>query len=247
MSYLVGWRRTGSPMVLTTYFHNDGWWSVPVFAPDALAEFIKMSARFTNSLGLAIGLGGPAFGAHGNEYFLAAELMWRPDQSVEAVLNDYYQSAFGPAATPIKQYFDLIAQSHARAAAGVHMVRGQGPKDAWIPPTFLPIQSEAESLMQEALRVTANSDAATRKRVNLVNACWEWARLQSETIEIADKYKGNKSTANAERLVERWGRRQEFLAKLETKGEEWALSRDSITNCDKKYDLERTVSRIKAE
>jgi hypothetical protein len=243
--FLVGWRKTGTPMVLTSYFHDTGWWSVPAFAPDALADLIKMSARFTNSLGADLALGGKsAFGTRGNEYYLAAELLWNPDQSEEAIVEDYYRRAFGAAATPIKQYFDLIMKAHAGAVVSVPLVRGHGAPVSWIVPMYLAIQSQADALIHGALGLAANSDSGARRRVDLVATGWAWTQIQTETLRVADEYRRVKSASNAEGLLETWGRRQKFLAMLNARADEWAICKECVTNCDKKYDLNRLISRV---
>jgi hypothetical protein len=46
------------------------------------------------------------FGIHGRGYYLAGKLMWDPKSDVDALLTDFYEKAFGPAAAPIQRYYE---------------------------------------------------------------------------------------------------------------------------------------------
>ena len=52
------------------------------------------------------------WGTQGPMYYLMAQLAWDPLQDGEAVLKDYFARAFGPAAEPMRQYFDLMESAH---------------------------------------------------------------------------------------------------------------------------------------
>jgi hypothetical protein len=46
----------------------------------------------------------------GLNYYAAAQLDWNPHLTSEQILDDYCQNGFGPAAGPIKQFFQLVQQ-----------------------------------------------------------------------------------------------------------------------------------------
>jgi hypothetical protein len=46
------------------------------------------------------------FGPHGRGYYLASRLMWNPSADVEALLANFYEKAFGPAAAPVQRYYE---------------------------------------------------------------------------------------------------------------------------------------------
>ncbi len=46
------------------------------------------------------------WGLHGRGYYLSSKLMWNPKADVEAVLADFYDKAFGPAAAPMQHYYE---------------------------------------------------------------------------------------------------------------------------------------------
>ena len=52
---------------------------------------------------------GNNWGVHGRGYYIANKLLWNPDADVNALLADFYDKAFGPAAEPMKRYYERIA------------------------------------------------------------------------------------------------------------------------------------------
>jgi hypothetical protein len=49
---------------------------------------------------------GNNWGPHGRGYYIANKLMWDPKADVDALLADFYAKAFGPAAAPMKRYYE---------------------------------------------------------------------------------------------------------------------------------------------
>lgn len=46
------------------------------------------------------------FGIHGRGYYIAEKLMWNPKADVDALLADFYDKAFEPAAAPMRRYYE---------------------------------------------------------------------------------------------------------------------------------------------
>ena len=51
---------------------------------------------------------GDNWGVHGRGYYVANRLMWNPRADVQAILEDFYEKAFGPAAGPMKRYYERL-------------------------------------------------------------------------------------------------------------------------------------------
>lgn len=51
---------------------------------------------------------GNNWGPHGRGYYIASKLMWNPNADVDALLEDFYKKAFGPAAQVMKRYYERI-------------------------------------------------------------------------------------------------------------------------------------------
>ena len=51
---------------------------------------------------------GDNWGLHGRGYIVANRLMWDPQADVDAILEDFYTKAFGPAAEPMRRYYERL-------------------------------------------------------------------------------------------------------------------------------------------
>lgn len=52
---------------------------------------------------------GNNWGVHGRGYYITNKLLWNPDADVPTLLADFYDKAFGPAAAPLKRYYERLA------------------------------------------------------------------------------------------------------------------------------------------
>ncbi len=52
---------------------------------------------------------GNNWGPHGRGYYVANKLLWNPAADVDALLADFYDQAFGPAAPAMKRYYERVA------------------------------------------------------------------------------------------------------------------------------------------
>lgn len=52
------------------------------------------------------------WGLHGRGYYLANKLMWDPTIDVESLLDDFYSKAFGPAAAPMRRYYERFDRAN---------------------------------------------------------------------------------------------------------------------------------------
>ena len=51
---------------------------------------------------------GSNWGPHGRGYYIANKLMWNPQADVDALLEDFYTRAFGPAAPVMQRYYERV-------------------------------------------------------------------------------------------------------------------------------------------
>ncbi|MBE0536333.1 MAG: DUF4838 domain-containing protein [Phycisphaerae bacterium] len=51
---------------------------------------------------------GNNWGPHGLGYYLANKLMWNPEADTDALLADFYEKAFGPAAGAVQRYYERL-------------------------------------------------------------------------------------------------------------------------------------------
>src|SRR5690606_35061279 len=71
-----------------------------------------------------------AWGAHGRGNYIAAKLLWNPKVDVKAVLEDFYDQAFGPAAAPMQKYFERADGGNQTTDPAFYLALIQDLKDA---------------------------------------------------------------------------------------------------------------------
>jgi len=94
----------------------------------------------------------------GLNYYIAAKLCWNADLDVDALLDDYFQKFYGPAASPMKDYFMAMEQSmqnwNGCASYGLQGVGGLkviGPK-IFNPDTMQRMQAALEKAEQQTAK-----------------------------------------------------------------------------------------------
>ncbi len=215
------WRELAENVEMVSYFHGMSWWNLPTFSPEAIADLIRTAAKFPSSKGFWIAFPDGAFGAFGNEVFLSAELLWNPDADVNHVLNEFYTSAFGPAAKPIQAYFETIRQSFAKSAAAVPVVPDEmRPGDDWILTTYDPIRKDADKLIAQALKsIEKTDDTNLRNRVGYVANAWEWTKIQTDTLQAIKNYQTKPSKEAAKVVMNVLTIRETFLEEHSHQGD----------------------------
>lgn len=116
--------------------------------------------------------------------WVLGKLLWNPDQDVEPLYEDFFQGYYGPAAAPIREYFDAL---QALVQSDEHILR------IWFPPTTsyytddffdraAKLWSKAESLVEDdpALSYNARMSALPVIYARLV-------RWPTSTIALADR------------------------------------------------------------
>lgn len=120
-------------------------------------------------------------------YYAMAHLAWDPYQDADALMEDYYQRAFGPAVEPMKDYWAWVEEAR-NEAADTDQNWGQVKEG-----TFF---ETAQGLLDEAA-ARAAGDELYRDRVAFVRAGLEYARLLRENYDLMDRYRESDETDQA--------------------------------------------------
>ena len=100
----------GGKIILWLYYPHMLYWSnkltMPYFSPHIQAEYLKTNrdkiyGAYLNGEQFADGLNNQAV-------YLYLKLLWNPELNVDEYLAEYVALMYGPAATAMKEYFDLI-------------------------------------------------------------------------------------------------------------------------------------------
>ncbi|HJN19059.1 MAG TPA: DUF4838 domain-containing protein, partial [Armatimonadota bacterium] len=154
----------------TTNFHN---YIGPHPNINTLAANVKFF-RDNNVVGLFEQ--GAAEGPHAEftelRGWMLAKLLWNPDQSVEALYDDFFAGYYGAAAAPIRAYFDELQTLASDPEITVRIF--DRLRNKWLTMEFI---ERAEKLFAEAEALAAGDDELLY-RVRMSGIPVLWARVQ---------------------------------------------------------------------
>ncbi|NBU10671.1 MAG: DUF4838 domain-containing protein, partial [Proteobacteria bacterium] len=78
---------------------------------DAIQRYARLGATSMDAES------GNNWGVHGLGYYVANQLMWNPDADLDALRTDFFEQAFGPAAKPMRSYYDRCPPSASNTGA----------------------------------------------------------------------------------------------------------------------------------
>jgi hypothetical protein len=118
----------------------------------------------------------------GLNYYVLVRLHWNPDLYIDAVINDYCRSGFGPAAEPIKRYFAKIEQLTDRVAAVTQEQRNSARPDVTEPYTQQVI-GELRRLLDQADE-DAESNEEVRRRIRFLRLGLDFTDMQAKIYQF---------------------------------------------------------------
>lgn len=109
------WSASGAERIATW----DYYFGAPYPYPRQFNQWIAESLRFMADAGVDVFFSQlPAFwGLDGAKPWLGAQLLWDPHQDAVALLDEYYSEFFGPAAGPMRRFYET-AEAHRNEQAG---------------------------------------------------------------------------------------------------------------------------------
>jgi hypothetical protein len=122
----------------------------------------------------------------GLNYYVVARLHWNPEQDVDAILDDYCRSGFGPAAGAVRRYFDQLEALMDQAAA----------KKVKVPSAF---SNEALAALRKHLneaRKQSRGEARIAKRIAFLELGLRWTEIEAcAHVFLSDPAKADKKAA----------------------------------------------------
>ena len=144
---------------------------IPTVFYKKLAEDIR---RFAAKMhGLDIDCLDLNWASRGLDWYVVCKLMWDPQLDVEAIVDDYCRSGFGPAWKPIRDYFEVVERNTSELAriapeAGYHRLA----------PVAFPYYdsarvAELRGLLDKAARAAAD-DRTVLRRIDFLRLNLDW-------------------------------------------------------------------------
>lgn len=122
----------------------------------------------------------------GLNYYIVARLHWNPEQDVDALVDDYCRAGFGPAAKPVRRYFDRLEALMNEVAAK----KGKATT-AFSSEALAGLRKELDQARKET-----EGDALITKRVAFLELGLRWTEIEARAHAfLADPEKANKEAA----------------------------------------------------
>lgn len=187
------WRpNTGSP---------GGWQQgLPDLSVAQTIKDLKFAAE-ARTIGIFIDSVWEHWATQGPQYYVMAELVWNPAQDAQAILEDYYRRGFGPAAEPVRAYFELWEQARMAYVAE----HGYEASVFSLPRLYTAERlSAAEAHLRRAAEAAAQAPSAWRQRVAFVRAGLEYTQRIVENITLMRRYWQKPDDALGARVRQNW-------------------------------------------
>lgn len=197
------WRpNLGSPAGLS--------WGMPDVAMTQAGEDFHFAAE-QHCLGLYFDLFWLHWATQGPHYYTLAHLAWNPQTDVAALMDDYYQRGFGPAAAEVKAYWQLMEQTRMEfvAAEPSRFRAFDLPKK--YPPEFF---AKAQTHLDAAKAKLTSAEAKFQRRLHFIQCGLDYAKLVADTRAGMQKLEASKGTdAEAKaRVLDNWNRAAKMKA-----------------------------------
>ncbi|CAN5797223.1 hypothetical protein BH11VER1_BH11VER1_33960 [soil metagenome] len=194
---LIMWRpNLGNPVGLG--------WGMPDVAMTQAAEDFRFAAD-AHCIGLYFDMFWYHWANQGPQYYVLAHLAWDPQMDVKVLMDDYYQRAYGPAASDLKAYWELM--EHTRTEFVVEKPSHYRAFD--IPEKYTPeLFATAQAHLDSAAAKLASADEKYRRRLHFTRCGFEFAKLIVDTRGAMQKFEASKGKDEAAkaRALANWDR-----------------------------------------
>lgn len=143
----------------------------------------------------------------GPQYYMMAQLVWNPQVDAQAVLDDYYQREFGPAATPVREYYETLEKERMKFTA----VDGETGVFSFPKLYTAELLRDSQARLDRAAEAVS-PDSVYGRRVAFVRAGYDYTRLTLENIDLMSGYWKTKDAAVAAKVKENWSAIQQLIA-----------------------------------
>jgi len=182
------WVESGAERIATW----DYYFGAPYPYPRQFVQWIRASISFLHEQGVDVFFSQlPAvWGLDGPKAWLTARLLWDPDQNADALLDEFYTNFFGPAAGPIRQFYELAEKwrdENEGPANWIKFYNDEAGVELFDPETLQTMRGfieEAKSLTQEMKASSSEAAGSVRSEHDS-----EWERRGLAPDRFAQRVK----------------------------------------------------------
>lgn len=118
------WREAGAERLGVYHWLLGGRFVIPRYFPRVMGEAWQRAYEDFNVLGGWMESGMTVWLYDGPQQYVLNELAWDIDADIEALIDDYFDNFYGPAAGPMKAFFGRLEQIHLRQPDPLHFHHG---------------------------------------------------------------------------------------------------------------------------
>ena len=183
-------------------------WGMPDVAMTQAGEDFRFVAD-RNGTGLFFDLHWFHWSTQGPQYYALAHLAWDPYTDINALMDEYYQRAYGPAAVELKAYWQLLERT--RMEFVTEEPSRQRAFD--IPKKYTPAMlAEARGYLDAAENKLAGSAEMYPRRLQFTRCGLDFMELVVDTRKLMQRFeesKGEDTEARAA-VMANWGRAEKM-------------------------------------
>jgi hypothetical protein len=192
---IQAWAASGAERLATW----DYYFGAPHLYPRQFNQWIFESIRHMSNAGIDVFFSQlPSFwGLDGAKAWFAAELLWNPEQDAHALLDEYYDSFFGPASAPIRAFYET-AERHRNENEGqadwIKLYKDESGIALFTPEVLAEMRgyielAEAKLGIRPLGDMRTNQDALRfQKRVQVVSKAFRLTELYADFEPIASSF-----------------------------------------------------------
>ncbi len=179
------------------FWYSGGMIGLPTLAVRNTIEDLRFLAE-NSGIGLAFDTVPRHWATQGPVYYAMAQFAWDPFQDGDALMNDYYRRAFGPAEGPVRRYFDLMEDAHMsilNRPGWRHSMGAQRDLIGVLEEVYTAeLLNRAAALLDTAAAATIDADPIFAQRVEFVRTGLEFSKIQMELIALMNRVRESKGT-----------------------------------------------------
>ena len=185
LDLVKGWSKVCSTLGIYEWYYGSGF-EVPRYYPRTMQKMLKD--------GHDLGVRGfyaeayPNWGLEGPKLWMTCRILWDIDADIDALLSDYCEKSFGPAAAPMKRYYDKLEECwvkqplRTRAPQNITYLRKARAQLKVYPLAAL---VECDGYLREAARLAPGE--AEKSRIEVVRNGFQILRYYVEREAIYDR------------------------------------------------------------
>lgn len=214
---LAGWEGGTDNFYFGTFYFAYGNYSLPWSTVETHRWMVDMMARHGHR-GITMYYSGeemrPMVGQLGPDPWVLSQLLWDPNQSVDELVDDWYNGSFGPeAGALVRAYYGAIATAMAEEIPRFpDFWASRGFSQRQIDLNVYPrVREECAALIARARAAVVHRDERYRWRVEQVARTWDYVELTLDALDASRQSRVAPSDSTLERAMEMARQRVAFI------------------------------------